>query len=210
MPQIVTPPKAEGDVQEPWLGREATRPGWPMPVGIVSICFGAIAVIASILGVASIFIFGGRVEGQLNGAPMPPSMQVTPMLIAATVLAALVNLFLVISGFALVMRKPGARGLHLAYALAMIPVTLFGTWYQMEVQSQMAVWASDYPDNEMARRFQASQQIGGGAIGLVIGLLLSFAWPAFCIIWFGMIKRTPEDVVGFEPDLAAELESQPA
>ncbi|MFG0275748.1 MAG: hypothetical protein ACF8QF_11900, partial [Phycisphaerales bacterium] len=66
---------------------------------------------------------------------------------------------------------------------------------QLQVQIQMQEWIEANPDSDFAR---AAGQGGGagGMIGLAIGLIIGLAWPSFCLIWFGLVKRKPVDIVG--------------
>ncbi len=175
-------------------------PRWPKVVGVLSIVFGSLAVVFGIGTVALLPVWGGMLESQLNGAPLPPTMQLSPMVIGVTAFGALVNLLLVIAGAMLVARRPAGRSLHLAYAVFGVLSTFAGVFYQLQNQAALHAWAADYPDNEFIQRMASSSQGAGQIIGLVFGLCFTLAWPLFCIIWFGMIKRDPSSMLGTDDE----------
>ena len=176
------------------------RPGWPKAIGILSIVFGVLSIIFGVGGVALIPVWGGMLKSQLNGAALPPTMSLSPFLIGITVFGAFVNLLLVVAGFALIARKPSGRTMHLAYALLGVLSAFAAIFYQIQSQDALRAWAADYPDNAFVQQMAASSQGTGWIIGLVVGLGLSLAWPVFCIIWFGMVKRDPDSMLGTDDE----------
>ncbi len=176
------------------------RPVWPKVIGILSIVFGLLAVLFGVAAVALMPVWGGMLKSQLNGAPLPPTMRLSPLLIGVTAFGALVNLLLVVAGFVLIARKPAGRTLHLAYALLGVASTFVGVLFQLQNQAALRSWASNYPDNEFIQRMAGSSQGTSQIIGLVAGLALSLAWPVFCIIWFGMVKRDPDSMLGTDDE----------
>ncbi|USN98846.1 MAG: hypothetical protein H6810_11905 [Phycisphaeraceae bacterium] len=175
-------------------------PGWPKVVGILSVVFGGIAILFTVGGLALLPFFGGMVKGQLNGATLPPSMQLSPLAIGLSAYGALVNLLLIIAGFMTLARKASGRTMHLVYAMLGVVSTFLGLFYQFQMAGAVKAWAANYPDNAMVQ--QMASQSGGPSlmIGLVITLVLGLAWPVFNIIWFGMVKRDPESMIGTDDE----------
>ena len=141
-------------------------------------------------------------EGQLNGAPPSPDMAPDLITISIGVLSLLLNVGLVIAGIVLVSRKLSGRKLHLLYSLVFIPIVVATSWNALRVQAAKEAWAQDYPDNPIAQGVQ--QQIDMGIpiaeITAVAILLISLAWPLFCIIWFGFVKTKPSHMTGQPED----------
>lgn len=169
-------------------------PGWPKVIGILSIVFGLIAIVFGAGLTAMIPVFGNLIEPQLNGDPLPPNMVLTPTLIAVAVFGVLCNLLLVVAGFMTVARKPAGRALHLVYAVLLMIATFATSLYQVQILKATEQWAADYPDNMMAQQMGSPGQDVGQIAGIVFALALGIAWPIFCIIWFGMVKRDPGDM----------------
>jgi hypothetical protein len=111
----------------------------------------------------------------------------------------MLTLVLLGAGISTIMRKPVGRALHLVYALLAFPLTAANVWNTLQKSGAMAQWVKDYPNNKIAQ----SQASGGSQIGELIGLavllVMGLAWPVFCLIWFGLVKRsTAEMTAGLE------------
>ena len=160
---------------------DAKLPAWPKVIGIISIVWGAIGVICNGFGVASAFLMPmmmGGAAGQLEGGM--PSVVTDPPITAliAAVLGVFLSAFLVIAGVMTVMRKANGRTAHLIYA----PIYLI-----------LIVW------NAMVQLGAQKQQRMTGPIGmimLVVFVILFLIWPVFCLVWFGAIKKTHDDMTG--------------
>lgn len=160
---------------------------WPKVIGIISIVFGALGLTCGLMGAVWMFIQPG-IMGQIPGGAPPQMTTLDPVMLVATVLGVCSALFLLICGAMLVGRKPVAAKLHLVYAVVAILLAIWGTMLQLDMQAGIAEWVKNNPDTDFAKQ----QQMAGGAgnmIGLAIGLLLSFSWPIFCLLWFGVVKR---------------------
>lgn len=168
------------------------RKGWTTPVGLLSVIFGTIACVFTAAGIGLMPVWAGMVEGQLNGASLPPNMRLTPMLLAAGVLGVAVNGLLIVAGISTMLKKAVGSPLHLTYALASVASLFFGTYVQMQVQADMVDWAKQYPDNDFVQQMAAQQGGSGAGVALIAGIGVSLAWPVFCIIWFGMMKKSPK------------------
>lgn len=160
---------------------------WPKVIGIISIVLAALGLTCGTIGVAWMFIQPG-VMGQIEGGVPPEMTTIDPVMVAATVLGVCSAVFLLVSGAMLVGRKPVAAKLHLIYAAIAIVLAIWGTMLQLDMQADIAQWVKDNPDAEFAKQQQATGGVGN-MIGLAISLVLSFSWPLFCLLWFGVVKR---------------------
>lgn len=171
-------------------------PRWPKPIGVISIVLGILAMLGTLMLVGMILLGASFLKSQLGGAPLPPTMQFTPVLIALTAIGVLINFGLVFAGAMLVLRKPTARPLHLAYALISILGTFAGAFYQFHSQAAIRAWASDHPSNERVQEIASDSQSPAQVTFGVVMLGVALIWPVFCIIWFGMIKRDSDAITG--------------
>lgn len=191
-------------------------PGWPKVVGILSLIFGILAITCGLGGVgmliASDQLLGGMMGSQLpEGTPPPPmAPPLDAVMIASTVVSLFVNGVLIVAGASLLRRRASGRSLHLVYALIAVVSAFIGTYAGYNGQQQQAqaleVWLEDHGDTELGQAIaqQQAQQAGMQQTfqyaGLAFGLGLTLAWPVFCIIWFGMVKRDHESMLGAEDE----------
>ncbi|MFG0307053.1 MAG: hypothetical protein ACF8Q5_12655 [Phycisphaerales bacterium JB040] len=176
-------------------------PGWPKVIGILSIVFGSISVFCGGIGAAFLPFQAGMIEGQLNGAPPPPSVEPNAITLGLLAASIAINILLVVAGSMLVLRKPAARMAHLLYVLLFLPVVIFGSINTLNVQKATEEWAQQYPDNPIAQSTlqQMDMGVNMGLIGAVANLLIGLAWPLFCVIWFGFVKTRPHHMTGEAP-----------
>ena len=176
---------------------DAKLPAWPKVVGIISIIWGALGLICNGFGVASAFLMPmmmGGAAGQLEGG-MPSVITDPPITgLIAAVLGVLLSVFLVIAGVMTVMRKADGRTAHLIYAPIHLILIVWGAMVQLGAQSEIADWVQANPDADFAKQQQMTGPIG--MIMLVVFVILFLIWPVFCLVWFGAIKKTHEDMTG--------------
>lgn len=172
-------------------------PAWPKVIGTLSIVFGSVSVLCG--GVQ--FGFNAFILPQLvpaetweGAATPPPIVSIPPEAYVAGVLSIIVNVGLVVAGVMCAARNAAGRMAHLIYGVVMVIVTIYSTLVQMRFQESMDQWVADNPDTTLAT--QMASQSAFNSIGLIFFIILTLAWPAFCIIWFGMVKRKPEDFTG--------------
>lgn len=180
--------------------------GWPKPIGVLSLVFGILAVSCGVLGVGSMFLMndlmGSMMSGQLPpGTPPPPfTPPMDAVMIVSMGLGLLVNTLLIIAGIQLLKRRQSGRTLHLVYALVAVLAAFVGTYAtyvsQQAQQAEMAAWIEQHGDaNDATRQIADQQQMSAQmqgpvqAISVIFGLVVALAWPVFCIIWFGMVKK---------------------
>ncbi len=174
--------------------------GWPKVVGVISIVWASIGMLCGMCGVAGLAMmpqFMSQMEQQLG--PMPDIMKPTPLMLGVAALGFIPPVILLIAGIMTVMRRPAGRSLHLLYAVIGLVLGVIGIGIQLKHQLDLMEWARQNQDSKWA------QQAGSpfGFVGLGFGAILSFAWPVFCLIWFGIVKKDNRDLAGPGPEPAA-------
>lgn len=188
------PPPAGFDPDDPSLFVEAPR--WPKVVGTISIVWACIGLFCAGCGFAVMPFQAQFMEPMLEGAPLPPTMVMGPLDWALAGIGLGLTFVLLFAGIATVGRKPVGRTLHLAYALAALPLVAVNIWNALDKNAAMAQWAADYPNSPMAQGQSGPGAAFGAAISVILILLFGLAWPVFCLIWFGLVKRTAESMTG--------------
>lgn len=187
---FVAPPTSPDDIDDDF----AEPPGWPKPVGIISIIWGSLGVVCTGGGTAMQTLSSSMLSGSIEG-PLPPMVTNPPIVIYVSgAMAALWGVFLIVCGAVTVNRKPVGRTMHLVYSVVAIVLITWGLYIGFQMQAEMAQWIKDNPDTQYAQ-----MQGTGAAIGMTIGIAVSFVryiWPVFCLIWFGLIKTKPEQMTG--------------
>ncbi|MFT5423074.1 MAG: small-conductance mechanosensitive channel [Phycisphaerales bacterium] len=173
-------------------------PGWPKVIGIMSIIFGSLSVFCGGIQAVAAPFQGSMVEPMLNGDPMPPGYSFDAVMIGLAIGGGAVNVLLLVAGILLVNRRAAARLAHLVYALLLIPLTVLSGLNGMKVMAAQQDWAKLYPSNDFAKQMTAAGDISAtiGTVILLLVILLSLAWPLFCIIWFGLVKTKLRHMTG--------------
>lgn len=169
----------------PDIGPDIQPRKWPVVVGIISICLSSLFLVCTVVGVGMLAIMPRMMKDQ---GPLPPTMTVsTPMLVQA-VLGVVDLVILLVAGIMTVRRNPSGRTTHLVYAVLALPLVALGTWVQWQNGAAMEQWVRENPGSPFAKGYSPT----GQTIGLLFGVLMGAAWPVFCLIWFGAVKRTAE------------------
>jgi len=171
------------------LGAFEEPPRWPKVVGIISLVYAGLGVTCVGCGMAMPLLMPMILPANMD---LPPSMTYGPLqwlLLGASLL--LVGL-LVVAGVMTVSRKPAGRVAHLVWAALSVPMSFAGLAMQLMQRQELIEWAKAHPDNPMAK----GQDGPGGYIGMAVGLVIGLAWPTFCLIWFGLVKRDPKSMGG--------------
>lgn len=172
-------------------------PGWPKVLGIASIAWGAVSL--GCVGCGSVgqlmsSIFAPQMA-QAFPDGMPPVMTNPPMLIWVNyAFGGVIALLLLIAGIMLVMRNWSARVMHIVYAVLAILNTSWGISLSLQYQNAVDKWCRENPGTQFAQ-----QNAGGGAIQLVlmvVFVVLGLGWPLFCLVWFGLVKKSRESMTG--------------
>jgi len=172
-------------------------PSWPKVIGIISIIWGSLGLVCGGCGMAMPIMMGAFMGGQ--GQTLPPSMTLNPPQLIVTAIGMVGSILLIAAGVSTVSRKPVGSMLHIAYALLSVPISLLATYFAWKSQGQMAQWVLDNPSNPMAQAMSSPGQQAGQMIGLAFGVLLGLAYPIFCLVWFGIVKKPSE--IGGPPSM---------
>jgi len=184
--------------EAPDLEPSTRRPFWPIAVGVV----GLLLALPSLLLITADFLepvllSGLRAEVEAKGAPPPPTHEMTPARVGRGIVYAAANLLLVAAAIAALARLGVARGLHLAYALLGVVSAFASVWFQIHVNGQTEAWIARHGelpyDGPSERTWGGAMrdQLEIGRFFVTIGFPLALAWPLFCIVFFGMLKRDP-------------------
>lgn len=175
---------------EPMLDLPEERPSWPKVVGIVSILWGALGLVCNGCGVASPLLVGMIPENPQMG-PMPDVLK--PGL-AQLVLAGIglgMSVVLIIAGVATLQRQKAGRTLHLVWSGVNLVLLVVGIAMTFSVMGEQVAWVKDNPDNPWAKQYSAF----GTYIAIAVSVILGGGWPVFCLIWFGLVKKTHESML---------------
>jgi len=168
-------------------------PSWPTAVGVVSIILGSLFTLCGFLMPLMPMFMKSFVPA---GEELPPSLQFSALQWGLGIAGWLFSIVLLIGGIACVRRSYVARWLHLAYALFGFIATPLNIMIQVGIHEKMKVWVAEHPKSPFAQGQGGAAGTWGVIIGIVMTLLISLAWPSFCAIWFGALKRRPVDFTG--------------
>lgn len=182
-PPSMTPP------MEPMLESEDTPPAWPKAVGIVSIVWGSLGIACNGCGVVSMLVMPGLMAQAVPNEPMPPQFQPSGLAVLASVLSVCVSVVLIVAGVLVMRRRELGRWLHLGYAAAALVLTIVGVAIQLQMMAAMDQFVRENPGSMWAQQQNAPGSKIGQQVGLVFGVVLGAAYPLFCLVWFGLIKR---------------------
>jgi hypothetical protein len=169
---------------------------WPKVVGIISIVWACLGLMCGL----TCGVFGPAFQNMAMASmvekfgPMPDAMKPAPAQLVLAVVGLIGPVLLLVAGIATARRKPAGRSLHLAYAVVSILLIGAGSVVAMRQQLALVQWAKDHPTDKWV-----TEGHQGSPIGLVISaaiMVMMFAWPLFCMIWFGAIKRDAKDLDG--------------
>jgi len=187
------PPTEPGELEDALF---SDAPRWPKVVGITSIVLASLFITCTGLGVLSIIVFFPMMQSaaaqQSPGATLPPTMQMDALKWASMAYTFVVLVVLLIAEIMLVNRRPAGRTLHLVYACLGVMGAIWGTTMQWQASQQMAAWCQANPTSPFAQQ----RSPVGEMIGMVIGIVFGLSWPIFCLIWFGLVKKTHESMTG--------------
>ncbi|HVZ92986.1 MAG TPA: hypothetical protein VG797_00600 [Phycisphaerales bacterium] len=174
-------------------------PKWPKVVGIISIVFGAIGLCCVGCGgiLRAMPVFFAQQMAQQFPDGIPPALTNPPPTVWLDMIFGLVVVVvLLISGVVLVLRNPAGRMLHLVYGVLGVISGTWGLYSGYQHQLEIAKWIHDNPDTKFAQAQQGPGADIGFYIGMGLGILFAYSWPGFCLIWFGLVKKTRESITG--------------
>lgn len=177
------------------IGVPRERAKWPKTVGIISIAWAGLGLMCGFCGVGWMMFVGKFLAGaEQQFGPAPDVVKPNSAQLIVGVVGMVAPILLLIAGIATLRRKPAGRVLHLTYALVAIILGAAGA--ALGIRQQMAImhWAGENQNDKWV-----TQGGVGSPFGLIIlaaVLLMTFAWPLFCMIWFGAVKRDTKDLDG--------------
>ncbi|MCC6677450.1 MAG: hypothetical protein IT436_09925 [Phycisphaerales bacterium] len=169
-------------------------PQWPKVVGTISVVWASLGLMCGLCGVANPLIKSYLTTPEM-AAQQPPPAPITPLMLASQGAGILNTVLLLTAGIMLLARKPVAKTLHLAYAVISLPLFALGAYQIFQEQARIMEWARQNPDTP------SGKFLAGGAgntmflMIFIFATVLGLAYPVFCLIWFGAVKRgAPMDV----------------
>lgn len=172
---------------------------WPTVVGVVSIVWGGLGLLCGVCGgvmmlMPSMMIGMVPEEQRAEVERQMAANAAWPIEYILLAFSVLLTVLLLVAGIMLVKRNPGARPMFLAYGAAGVLLSLCQVGVQY-VKIPQAVKAS-VPAGATDEAIRQATFMGYAMAALMI--LLGMAWPAFCLIWFGLVKRDSRDLVPAE------------
>ena len=178
--------------------RFVERPKWPRGIGIISIILGSIGLLCSV-GAAGAGVFLAPLQQQAvsdlapDADPLPGAM--TPLIWVSLIFGTGLAFLQLIGGVFCASYKPVARPTLLIYGVLGIVSTFLGVYANMQQQGVMSDWAQANPGNPIADQMNSDAQAISQLVGLAIGLLLGLGISLFYVIWFGLVKTKPEQML---------------
>lgn len=173
----------------------ADPPAWPKTIGWISAIWGVVGLGCLGLGVLGAMMPVIFAEGMAQQFPDGfPDVIASPAMSAYIMwaLSGLSSVFLILAGSMLIMRRRVAWHLHIAYAVIGTLLAGVGVWMGVEQQQAVTDWVNQNPQTKFAE-----QQKAGGTFNtviMIVFILIGFAWPVFCGLWFGLLKRDPAEI----------------
>jgi hypothetical protein len=172
----------------------AEPPKWPKAVGITSIIVGSFWLLCGGCGIAyfAMIPWFAQMGEQQMGGPMPAVMY--PHVVQYIIMAAgmLLDVLLIFAGVFTLSRNPTGRTLHLAYGaiatLTTLAGAIVGVWQALRIDA----YFKQNPGDPWGTQNNTMLTF----IMVVCFTLVGLAWPLFCLVWFGAVKRTPESMSG--------------
>ncbi|MEK6703735.1 MAG: hypothetical protein AABZ53_15855 [Planctomycetota bacterium] len=169
-------------------------PQWPKAIGIVSIIWAGIGLTCLGCGVIGMTVGQNLMTEEMRAQSPPMTFGLMQMIVMG--LGGVNALLLLVAGIMTLRRMGVGRWLHLAYALASLPLFAVGMWYTLQQQDEQKQWYLEHPESPGAKMMSGS----GGSLQLlllVLQIVLSLGYPVFLLIWFGLVKRSTASMTGF-------------
>jgi len=179
------------------IGPPPQRSAWPTVIGIISISLGSLELACNVFGLIGQLVVQAVIQPM---AKTPPAFQTAGWYQTVSFVSmgvqALVLLALLIAGILLLKRRPVARTLHLAYAVARIVLVLAGATMYIVMMRQATFAPATMPTTGPGAQFaQTGAKMGmmmGGIFG-GLGIAISLIYPVFLLVWF--LRRSTVDEV---------------
>ncbi|MGH7241899.1 MAG: hypothetical protein ACREJD_00595 [Phycisphaerales bacterium] len=178
----------QSEVLDPQI--ELAFTSWPKVVGIISIVWGGLGITCLACGVGGIFLGTAFLPPEMREKPLPPTMHIAPWQAVLFTIGFFMAIVLIVAGVQTTRRTMAGRSLHLFWAVVSFITVAISMYFAWRQTIQMEQWLNDNPDSPFAK----GPRLGRGA-SMAIALCLNaigLIWPTFCLIWFGLVKRTKE------------------
>ena len=190
-----TQPPSTGSEQPAQLPFIDEPPAWPKIVGWISTVWGTIGLGClgcGVIGIMMPILFSSGMQQQFPDG-LPPILAAPPVTVwVSTALSGLVAGMLIASGVMLILRRSAARIAHLGYAALAIIIGGFGIWASVEYQQALTDWCNQNPGTKFAQQQQS--QGAFSRMMLIVSVVMTFAWPVFCVVWFGFVKPDAAEI----------------
>ena len=164
------------------------RPTWPKVIWIISISWACFWMMCGLLMTVGMFFMNSQAFTEMTekgmGAPMPDAFRPSSTMWAFGAVGSLWLLVLLFAGLATLRHRDSGRGLHLLWAVVAVVLGCVSMVLQAKMLSGKRVWVEANPDSAWGKQFSPV----GEFIGTLVGMAISFSYPLFLIIWFGMGK----------------------
>jgi hypothetical protein len=168
-------------------------PGWPKVIGTISIVWASLGLLCGGCGMIFLVAMPTFMKGAVEKlGPMPPPMLPSPEQMVLGGIGFLWAIVLLVAGITTVTRRPIGRPLHLIHGAVAIILGVLAIFFQVRQQGELAAWAAANADSGWAKQMNAPGSSIGRTLGLAFTVLLSFAWPCFCLAWFAPSKRSAQ------------------
>jgi hypothetical protein len=153
-------------------------PKWPKVLGIVHIVLGGLFCTCGACGVIN-GMRGAQAQEGMTPPPQPP-----PIALVLQGVGFLLAVLLLIAGIMLVMRKEGAKILHLVYAVLGIVTGFVGFYVNWSMIGAMQKWIGENPKLQSMSGFIMMFIYLAFTMGAIM-----LAYDFFLLVWFGIVKR---------------------
>lgn len=168
-------------------------PKWPKVVGIISIVWAVLGIVCNGLGAVGTMMTPRLMkmaegQGQMEGGFPPQMTSINMLAVVLTVAGALTAVGLLLAGIFTVNRRPQGRPLHLLVAVVSLVLVVCSIGLQWQNMTAIGEWVRANPGATFSQNYSPT----GSLVGMAFGIVLGCAWPVFCLIWFGALKKRPE------------------
>lgn len=155
-----------------------------MYLGLVTILFGALSLLAVIGGAVSLLFTQSMFESSIQNEVFAAQRKYMPWTISQHALGAILAICLLIGGIALVRRRSGSRKLLLTWAALKIPIVVVSTVLGFIVQREMfAIMMKNQQSGGPNAAMAAPMMETFALVGVIIGLAWGSLLPVFLLIW---------------------------
>lgn len=170
----IAPPTTPGPLMVPYHA-----PAWPTVVGVLSMLFGVLGVLVGVIALLSRELIGWL--GMFApAASMDVAREWVWVRMGIGAVHAALGLLLIWAAVDVLRRKRRTARLHTRWAVGKVALALVSGGVGFFEQAAQARAMQGDPNMAASAAMTTSFAI----VGLVIGLVVATAWPAFVLVWF--------------------------